>query len=86
MAGDEDEKQDKFDFTREGEALGYILLDQARVQAIEHARDNTDFYGSSYAQVRLVWEVISTEESEDHYDIRLSFRPADGGARPTVTF
>ena len=43
---------------------------------MEHARDNTDFYGPSYAGVRLVWEVLSTEETDDYYDIRLKFRPA----------
>ena len=56
--------------------LGYIGLDQARLLAIEHARDHTDFYGPSYAGVNLAWEVLSAEESEDYYDIRLSFRPA----------
>jgi hypothetical protein len=46
MAEDEGKKEEeKFEFTPEGEALGYIGLDQARVQAVEHARDNTDFYG-----------------------------------------
>ena len=28
--------------------------------------------------MELVWEVVSQEESEDYYDIRLSFRPATG--------
>ena len=43
---DQFDKEDKFDaFTPEGEALGYISLDQARVLAIRHARENTDFYG-----------------------------------------
>ena len=76
MTEDQGKKQDEFGLTSEGEAVGYIALDQARVRAIEHARDNTDFYGPAYAGVRLLWEVISAEESEDYYDIRLSFRPA----------
>ena len=72
-----EKKEDKFDsFTPEGEALGYISLDQARVLAIEHARDNREFYGSRYARRELVWEVVSAEEGEDYYDIRLSYRPA----------
>jgi hypothetical protein len=76
-------EEPKFDFTPEGELLGYIGLDQARVQAIEHARDNTDFYGPSFAEVRLVWEVLSTEESDDDYDITLSLRPqGDSSGRP----
>ena len=40
MAEDQGKKEEKFDFTLEGEALGYISLDQARVLAMEHARDN----------------------------------------------
>ena len=77
MAEDQGSKEDKFDpFTREGETLGYISLEQARVLAMRHAQDNTDFYGSAYSRINLVWEVISQDEGEDYYDIRLSFRPA----------
>ena len=77
MAQDDGKKdEEKFEFTPEGEALGYITLEQARLQAIQHARDNTGFYGPRYARVTLVWEVTSQEEGEDFYDIRLSFRPA----------
>jgi hypothetical protein len=43
--------------------------------ALQHARDNRESYGR-YADRELVWEVISAEETEDYYDIRLSFRPA----------
>ena len=85
---DEDQgkkEEEKLDFTPEGEALVYISLDQARVRAIEHARDNREFYGPLYSQGELVWEVLSQEESEDYYDIRLSFRPAAGfGGQPGV--
>ena len=61
-----------------GQALAYISLDQARVLALEHARDNRDFYGRRYASRELVWKVLSLEESEDYYDIRLSYRPIEG--------
>ena len=44
--------------------------------AIRHARDNTDFYPPYYADIRLAWEIVSAEDSEDFYKIRLSFRPA----------
>ena len=72
-----EDKEDKYDaFTAEGEAVGYVSLDQARVLAIRHARDNTDFYGPRFADREMVWEVISAEEGEDYYDIRLSFQPA----------
>ena len=77
MAENQGDKEDKFDqFTAAGEILGYITLEQARILAIQHARDNTDFYGPRYARVTLVWEVTSQEAGEDFYDIRLSFRPA----------
>ena len=53
------EKEDKFEaLTPEGKALGYISLDQARVLAIQHARENTDFYGRRYQGVELYWEVV----------------------------
>ena len=80
MAAEESEQERKFDFTAEGEALGYISLDQARVLAIRHARENTGFYldvlGASYSSVNFIWEVLSQVESDDYYDVKLSFRPA----------
>ena len=75
-AGDGKNDEEKLEYTLEGETLGYISLDQARVRAMEHARDNRDFYGRRYARRELVWEVVSQEETEDYYDIRLSYRPA----------
>ena len=78
IAQDESKKEEeKFDFTFQGEVLGYISLDQARVLAVQHARENTDFYGLRYAEANLVWEVTNQEETEDYYDIRLSYRPAE---------
>lgn len=79
MDVEEGKKDDeKLEFTPEGETFGYISLDQARVRAIEHARDTREFYGPRYSSRELVWEVVSQEESEDYYDIRLSYRPAGG--------
>ena len=77
-------EEDKLEFTPEGEALGYISLDQARVLALQHARDNREIYGR-YADQELVWEELSAEESEDYYRVRLSYRPARGfRGRPSV--
>ena len=77
MAEEEDkQEQDKFDFDRRGEAPAWISMDQARVLAIQHARDNTSFYGPRYTGMNFVWEVLSQEETEDYYEIRLSFRPS----------
>ena len=72
------EEEEKLEFDSTGQAVAYISLDQARVLAMEHARDNQDFYGRRYASRELVWEVVSQEESEDYYDIRLSYRPTEG--------
>ena len=77
LVGKEDEPQeDKFEFDSAGQVVGYISLDQARVVALRYARDNQDFYGGRYARRELAWEEISTEEGEDYYRVRLSFRPA----------
>ena len=46
MVDEEDKKdEEEFKFDEAGEVVGYISFDQARVPAIEHARDNRDFYG-----------------------------------------
>ena len=37
--------KDKLEFTPEGETLGYISLDQARVMALQHTRDLREAYG-----------------------------------------
>ena len=59
-----------------GLAPGQISLDQARVLAIRHARENTDFYGEGYAGSNFVWEVISEEDTGNYYEIRLGYRPS----------
>ena len=38
-------EEEKLEFTPEGETLGYISLDQARVLALQYARDNREIYG-----------------------------------------
>ena len=79
MVEEQDKKDDeKVELDATGQAVAYISLDQARVLAMEHARDNQEFYGRRYANRELVWEVVSQEESEDYYDIRLSYRPIEG--------
>ena len=75
MAEDQDKQDEKFDFTREGEAIGYISLDQGRVLAMRTARETPGAYGSSFGEVPMAFEVLEAEETEDHYVITLSFRP-----------
>ena len=40
---------------------------------IERPRDNVKFYSPAFADPELAWKVLSLEESEDYYDIRLSY-------------
>ena len=79
MAEARDNKEEgKLGFDSAGQAIGYISLDQARVVALRHARDNREFYGRRYSRGDLIWEVVSAEETEDYYEIKLSYRPARG--------
>ena len=72
---DEGKQEEKFEFTSEGEDLGHISLDGTRVLSIEYASSQLDFYGSQYGGIRLVWEVVNSEDRENHYERTLSFRP-----------
>ena len=72
----EKKDEDKLEFTPEGEGLGYISLDQARVLALRTARENTDFYGPAYSDQGFFQEELSAEEGEDYYRVRLNYRPA----------
>ena len=65
----------QIDFNSAGEALGYISPDQARILALQHACDNREFYGR-YAQRNLAWDILSANETEDYYEVRLAYRPA----------
>ena len=55
---------------------GRISLQQARLLAIQHCREHTEFYGRSYAESSLVWEVMSQEDVGDYYEIKLAYRPS----------
>ena len=76
MAEDESKQdEDKLEFTPEGEAPGYISLDQARLLVMQTARDAPGEYGHRYRDVPMAFEVAKTTEEEDSYSITLSFRP-----------
>ena len=75
MAEEGKRDEEKFDFTREGEALGYISLDQARVLAMQTARESPGAYGRRFSDVPMAFEVVEAEETEDYYEVKLSFRP-----------
>lgn len=42
-------QEKKFDFTPEWEVVWYISQEQASLSAMQHARDNREFYGRRYA-------------------------------------
>ena len=75
MAEDQDKQEEKFDFTAQGEAVGYISLDQARVLAMRTARETPGNYGRRFRNSPMAFEVVEDEDTEDHYVITLSFRP-----------
>ena len=72
MVEDKGKEEEKFDLSPELE--GYISLDEARVLALQHARDNCEVYGR-YAKVELVVEVIGAVQTENFYEVTLSFLP-----------
>ena len=75
MAEDQGKEEEKFDFTLEGEAIGYISLDQARLLAMSIARETPGDYGCRFKNVPMALEVVTATEEEDSYTITLSFRP-----------
>ena len=75
MSEDESKQEEKFEFTSEGETLGYISLDQARVLAMRTARETPGAYGPRFRSTPMAFEVTEENETEDHYVITLSFRP-----------
>lgn len=78
MAEEDEKKEDKFDFTAEGEALGYISLAQARLLAMQAARETPGNYGRRFRGVSMVFTVTESGEDEDYYTVVLSFRPESG--------
>ena len=76
VAEDEGKKEEeKFEFTPEGEALGYISLDQARILAMRTAREAPGDYGRRFRDVSMAFETVEANETEDYYEVTLSFRP-----------
>ena len=72
MAEEPGKKDDKFEFTPELE--GYISLDETRVLALQHARDNREVY-APYSEAELVFDVVDAAETPDFYEVTLSYLP-----------
>ena len=75
MTEDQGKEEEKFEFTAEGEAFGYISLDQAQVLAMRTARESPGTYGPRFEDATMAFEVVESEDTEDHYRITISFRP-----------
>jgi len=77
------EDLDKIEFTTQGETLGYISLEQARLLAMQTARDNPGNYGRRFSGSRMVFDIAEQEDGEDYYIITMSFRPEGNFAGTT---
>ena len=75
MDEDQGKEEEKFDFTREGEAVGYISLAQARVLAMSTAQETPGEYAPEYRDVPMAFDTVEASEDEDFYHITLAFRP-----------
>ena len=75
MAEDQGKDEEKFEFTAEGEALGYISLAQARLLAMQTARDAPGNYGRRFRGVTMAFEVVDSSEDEDYYNVTMTVRP-----------
>jgi len=73
MAEDGGKEEEKFDFTPELE--GYFNLDDARVLAVRTAVASPGDYGRDFRRVTMVFDVVASTETEDHYTVTLSVRP-----------
>ena len=62
MAEEQEKQQEKFELTPEGESLGYISLDQARLLAMRTAREAPGAYGQRFGNVPMALEVIEDED------------------------
>ena len=62
MAQEEGKKEEQFGFDAAGEALGYISLEQARLVAMQAARENPGNYGPQLARTRMVFQLVEQEE------------------------
>jgi hypothetical protein len=71
----QDKQEEKFDFTSEGEAIGYISLAQARLLAMRTAREMPGNYGRRFRGVTMAFEVVESSEDEDYYNVTMSVRP-----------
>jgi len=61
------QEEDKFEFTAEAEAQGYISLNQARVLAMRTARETPGLYVRWLRRAPMAFEVVQADDTEHHY-------------------
>ena len=76
-------KRDEFDAA--GEALGYISLDQAVLQARVLAQQDEERYLQRLGWNEIVWTETGSEQREDSYRVVLQFRRPARGLREEQT-
>jgi len=64
--------EEKLDFTCEGEAFGYISLNQARILAMRTAKETPGDYGRRFRSANMAFEVVEDTETEDPYGHTIS--------------
>jgi len=75
---------EKVDIDLAGQEGVQLTLDQVLTLAFQYVRNNREIYGR-YASSEMVWALERADETENFYDIRLSYRPARGfRGRPGV--
>lgn len=75
VSENEASQEGKSDFYGEGGARQYLSLEQAKLLAMETARDAPANYGQSFTALQMVFQTIEQEERDDYYIVTLSFRP-----------
>ncbi|MEE3006013.1 MAG: hypothetical protein VX638_11270 [Chloroflexota bacterium] len=63
------------DFDGAGETRRHLSLEQAKILALETARNDPANYGRRFAALQMVFQVIKQEEEDDGYFVTLSFQP-----------
>ena len=74
MAEDQGKEEEKFDFTSDGEEIGYISLDQAILLARQQAQEDGERHRRRLDWDEIIWSEITAEEREDTFRIVLQFR------------
>ena len=75
------DKEDKPEFTSEGETLGYISLDQAQILAMRTAREAPGAYGRRFARVPMAFEA-GVHGNYNAYVNSYAYCLADGNLYP----